>query len=186
MVPIFAKTVDKTETDDAVYAKAFTALIQKNVFDPIGCPGIWHGPPTSAPGSDSYAYTYSYPGNMKGNLFPEGVKEASSGGYYLTIDEASRLMHSFLVDDGRICDPGRKDEMIAVGKSTPMGLDNNTWARGNPDPTVWTQWVQKNGGSDQTANGGAYSASIALFGYGLYSALFLNSPPTPPPRYQAE
>ena len=55
-------------------------------------------------------------------------------------------------------------------QATPLGWDTMT------DGTGY-RWVEKNGGWG--ANGTSISTSIALFGPGVFGALFINSDQTP-------
>lgn len=173
LLPIVAGTLTRKDDNDYWFADEFNKLVQKHVFDPIGCPGIDHKPPENAPQSEGYAYDYQTPPNSgQGHHFPDGYQEIAAGGFYLTIEEVRKLLHSYAISDGKVIDSNQIGPMINFGKP-PVGWDTNTNSGG-------IRWIQKNGG------GGQYSGSIALFGNGLFGALFLNSPLRVPPNYQSQ
>ena len=178
VLPIYAGTVKPNVTDDETYANAFTALVQKYVFDPIDCPGIRYESPSFPPQSETFAYTYNYPGNMKGFEYPPATAGVAAGGFLLTIVEAQRLLHSYLAKDNKVINTKWIMPMLNFGMN-PMGWDNNE--SGNDT----TEWIQKSGGSGPAPKTNASSgASLALFGKGLYGALFVNSKPITPLKWQ--
>jgi hypothetical protein len=85
-----------------------------------------------------------------------------AAGWYLAVDDIDKVLNSLNRNDGRVLTSAQLADMIA----TPMGWDTQT------DGTGY-RWVEKNGGWG--ANGTTISTSIALFGPGVFGALFMNS-----------
>jgi hypothetical protein len=136
--------------------------VQENVFDPVGAPGVDAKPPASGPQANAYAFSYKYPGTTSGVDWGDKTLEVGAAGWYLAIDDIAKVLYSLNKNDGRILSAAQLQDMEA----TPLGWDTQT------DGTGY-RYVQKNGGWGW--NGTTITTSIALFGPGVYGALFINS-----------
>ena len=92
-----------------------------------------------------------------------------AAGWYLAIDDIAKVLYSLNANDGRILTSAQLQDMEA----TQMGWDTTT-------DRVGYRWVEKNGGWG--SSGTTISTSIALFGPGVYGALFMNSDVSGPGR----
>jgi CubicO group peptidase (beta-lactamase class C family) len=142
-------------------AAAYVKLVQENVFDPVGAPGVECKPPASGPQHTAYAFSYKFPGSAGGFDWGDNTLGAGAAGWYVAIDDIAKVLYSLNKNDGRILSKAQMADMEA----TPMGWDTKS------DGTH--RWVEKNGGWG--ANGTTISTSIALLGPGMYGALFMNS-----------
>jgi len=143
-------------------ADAYVKLVEKYVFNPVGAPGVDTKPPAGGPQASEYAFAYKYPGNTGGFDWGDTGAGAGAAGWYLAIDDITKVLYSLNKNDGRVLTPAEMKDMEA----TPMGWDTKTDGSGY-------RWVEKNGGWG--GGGGSISTSIALFGPGVYGALFFNS-----------
>lgn len=143
-------------------ANAYVKIVQRFVFEPVGAQGVDAKPPASGPQANSYAFAYKYPGTASGWDWGDNTLGVGSAGWWLAIDDISKVLYSLNKDDGRILTHEQLNDMV----TTPLGWDVSTKSGG-------TRWIEKNGG--WSANGTTISTSIALFGAGVFGALFLNS-----------
>lgn len=141
---------------------AYIKIVQNNVFDPVGAPGVDAKPPASGPQATGYAFSYLFPGTAGGTDWGDDSLGVGAAGWYLAIDDIAKVLYSLNKNDGRILTPPQLADMQA----TPMGWDTRTDGSGY-------RWVEKNGGWG--SNGTTISTSIALFGPGVFGALFVNS-----------
>ena len=135
-------------------------------FEPVCAMGVDTKPPTTGPQVNAYALSYKFPGAASGHDWGDNTQGAGAAGWYLSIDDIAKVLNSLNKNDGRILTSAQLQDM----QSTPLGWDTMTDATGY-------RWVEKNGGWKW--NGTSISASIALFGPGVFGALFINSDQAP-------
>jgi CubicO group peptidase (beta-lactamase class C family) len=162
LLPMIDGFVDDPANRVANLAAAYIRIVQKNVFEPVGAFGVDTKPPTSGPQASAYAFSYLFPGTTPGFDWGDTTLSAGAAGWYLAIEDINKVLYSLNLNDGRILTPPQMQDMEA----TPLGWDTKQ------DPTGY-RWVEKNGGWG--ANGTSISTSIALFGPGVFGALFMNS-----------
>lgn len=143
-------------------ADAYVKIVEKNVFAPVGVTGMLAKPPASGPQATGYAFSYKFPGTSKGVDWGDGTLIVGAAAWYLAIEDIAAVLFSLNKKDDRIL----TDAQIQDMETTVMGWDKATDSAGN-------RWVEKNGGWG--ANNTTISTSVALFGPGLFGALFLNS-----------
>jgi len=143
-------------------AAAYIRIVQTNVFEPVGAFGVDAKPPANGPQASGYAFSYQFPGITSGYDWGDDSLGVGAAGWYLAIDDIANVLYSLNKNDGRILTPAQLQDMQA----TPLGWDTIL------DGTGY-RWVEKNGGWG--ANGTTISTSIALFGPGVFAALFVNS-----------
>ena len=162
LLPWIDGFVDDPPNRAAKLAAAYVKLVQNNVFEPVGAIGVDTKPPASGPQSSAYSFAYAYPGTSGGYDWGDNSLGAGAAGWYLAIDDIVQVLNSLNKNDGRILTTAQVLDMEA----TKMGWDATTDGSGY-------RWVEKNGGWG--GGGGTISTSIALFGPGVYGALFMNS-----------
>jgi CubicO group peptidase (beta-lactamase class C family) len=162
LLPWIDDFVDDPPNRAAKLAAAYVKLVQKHVFEPVGAVGVDSKPPAAGPQATAYAFSYKYPGTTSGVDWGDNTLGVGAAGWYLAIDDIAKVLHSLNKNDGRILTPAQWADMQA----TPLGWDTKTDGSGY-------RWVEKNGGWG--SNGTTISTSIALFGPGVYGALFVNS-----------
>jgi CubicO group peptidase (beta-lactamase class C family) len=154
-------------TDDPAHraeklANAYVNLVEKHVFAPVGVSGMMAKPPASGPQATGYAFSYKYPGTAKGVDWGDDTSIVGAAGWYLAIEDIAEVLNSLNKNDGRILTAAQVQDM----ETTVMGWDTASDSAGR-------RWVEKNGGWG--SNGTTISTSVALFGPGIFGALFLNS-----------
>jgi len=162
LLPMIDGFVDDPANRAAKLAAAYIKIVEKNVFEPVGAQGIDAKPPATGPQTNAYAFSYKYPGTTSGYDWGDDSLGVGAAGWYLAIDDIARVLYSLNKNDGRILTSAQLQDMQA----TPLGWDTKTDSKGY-------RWVEKNGGWG--ANGTTISTSIALFGPGVFGALFMNS-----------
>jgi CubicO group peptidase (beta-lactamase class C family) len=162
LLPMIDGFVDDPANRAAKLATAYIKIVEANVFEPVGATGVDAKPPASGPQASAYAYSYQYPGTAGGHDWGDDSLGAGAAGWYLAIDDINKVLYSLNKNDGRILTPAQWQDMQA----TPMGWDVKQ------DGTGY-RWMEKNGGWG--ANGTSIGTSIALFGPGVFGALFVNS-----------
>jgi CubicO group peptidase (beta-lactamase class C family) len=162
LLPIIDGFADDPANRAAKLAAAYIKIVQTNVFEPVGAQGVDAKPPASGQQATAYAFSYKYPGTDPGNDWGDDSLGVGAAGWYLAIDDIAKVLSSLNKNDGRILTSAQWLDM----QQTPMGWDTQT------DSTGY-RWVEKNGGWG--ANGTTISTSIALFGPGVFGALFMNS-----------
>jgi CubicO group peptidase (beta-lactamase class C family) len=162
LLPIIDGFVDDPPNRAAKFAATYIKIVQKNVFEPVGAQGVDAKPPTTGPQASGYAFSYKYPGTTSGVDWSDNSLGVGAAGWYLAIDDIARVLYSLNKNDGRILTPAQRNDM----EMTPLGWDTKTDGAGY-------RWVEKNGGWGR--NGTTISTSIALFGPGVFGALFMNS-----------
>ncbi|MFT4103859.1 MAG: serine hydrolase domain-containing protein [Burkholderiaceae bacterium] len=140
-------------------AAAFVRLAQQHVFEPVGAIGVQAKPPS--PASDQ-AYSYVFPGSSSGQEWGDGTLGVGAAGWYLSIEDVAKVLHSLNRDDERIL----THPQLADMEATSLGWDVTRDGNG-------LRWVEKNGGWG--TGKGSVSTSVALMGPGVYGALFINS-----------
>ena len=146
----------------AKLAAAYIKLVQTHVFEPVGAYGVDAKPPVSGPQADAYAFSYGYPGTSAGHDWGDNSAGVGAAGWYLAINDIAKVLYSLNKNDGRILTTAQMQDMEA----TRMGWD------ATQDGTGY-RWVEKNGGWGWGST--TLSTTIALFGPGVYGALFVNS-----------
>jgi CubicO group peptidase (beta-lactamase class C family) len=162
LLPWIDGFVDDPANRAAKLAAAYIKIVEDHVFAPVGVQGMDAKPPATGPQSTAYAFSYQYPGTSSGHDWGDGSLGVGAAGWYLAIDDIDKVLYSLNKNDGRILTSAQLQDM----ESTPLGWDTKT------DSTGY-RWVEKNGGWG--ANGTTITTSIALFGPGVYGALFINS-----------
>jgi CubicO group peptidase (beta-lactamase class C family) len=162
LLPMIDGFVDDPANRAAKLAAAYITIVEKNVFEPVGAQGVDAKPPATGPESSAYAFSYKYPGTEGGVDWGDDSLGAGAAGWYLAIDDIDKVLYSLNKNDGRILTAAQWLDM----QKTPLGWDTKQ------DSTGY-RWVEKNGGWG--SNGTTISTSIALFGPGVYGALFMNS-----------
>ncbi|MDN5768096.1 MAG: serine hydrolase, partial [Humibacillus sp.] len=164
LLPFVAGFDDDPLDRPARLAARYVELTQQHVFEPVGAHDVKPRPPTSGPQAYGYAFSYRFPGNTPGHDWGDHTLEAGAVGWYLSIEDIAKVLRSLNDGDGRILTPSQLSEM----ESCSLGWDTVT-----AEP-----WVEKNGG--WSAAGTTISTSVALFGPGLFGALFMDSDFCPP------
>jgi hypothetical protein len=128
----------------------------------VGATAVEAKPPASGPQASAYAFSYKFPGTASGHDWGDDTLMVGAAGWYLAIEDVAKVLNSLNKNDGRVLTSAQRADMEA----TPLGWDTKT------DGTGY-RWVEKNGGwgSGDTS----ISTSVALFGPGVYGALFMNS-----------
>jgi CubicO group peptidase (beta-lactamase class C family) len=162
LLPWIDGFVDDPPNRPAKLAAAYIKLVEANVFEPVGAQGVDAKPPASGPQSAAYAFSYRYPGTSGGYNWGDSSLGVGAAGWYLAIDDIDKVLNSLNKNDGRILTAAQVQDM----ETTRMGWDATQDGSGY-------RWVEKNGG--WSAAGTTISTSIALFGPGVFGALFVNS-----------
>ena len=162
LLPWIDGFVDDPQHRPEKLASAYIKLVQKHVFEPVGAINVDANPPATGPQATGYAFAYQYPGTTGGWDWNDQRLFVGASGWYLSIDDIAKVLYSLNKNDGRILTSTQLQDM----ESTKLGWDVTTDASGY-------RWVEKNGGLGW--NGTTISTSIALFGPGVFGALFINS-----------
>jgi CubicO group peptidase (beta-lactamase class C family) len=162
LLPMINGFTDDPANRAAKLAAAYVNIVEKEVFEPVGAFGVDAKPPATGPQATGYAFSYLYPGTTPGHDWGDGTLGVGAAGWYLAIEDIEKVLYSLNMNDGRILTQAQMQDMEA----TPLGWDVTR------DSTGY-RWVEKNGGWG--ANGTSISTSIALFGPGVFGALFMNS-----------
>lgn len=153
-------------------AQAYVRIVQQNVFEPVGAFGVDTKPPAEGPQAGAYAFAYSYPGTQPGFDWGDNTLSAGAAGWYLSIDDISRVLFSLNRRDGRILSQQQQNDMEAL--QLPGNVTVHLGWDAGPQDGAGNRWYEKNGGwgagGDREVN-----TTIALFGGGLYGAIFCNS-----------
>jgi CubicO group peptidase (beta-lactamase class C family) len=163
LLPWLDGFVDDPANRAAKLAAAYVKIVQANVFEPVGAHGVDAKPPTTGPQATAYAFSYKYPGSDPGHDWGDDSLGVGAAGWYLAIDDIDKVLYSLNKNDGRILTPTQRQEMETMPQ---LGWDTLV------DSTGY-RWVEKNGGWGYGATD--ISTSIALFGPGVFGALFINS-----------
>jgi CubicO group peptidase (beta-lactamase class C family) len=161
LLPWIDGFIDDPPNRPAKLAAAYIKLVQKHVFEPVGAINVDAKPPTTGPQATGYAFSYKYPGTTTGYDWGDTSLGVGAAGWYLSIDDIAKVLYSLDKNDGRILTSAQWQDM----ESMKLGWDLKT--KGG------YRWVEKNGGWGW--NGTTISTSIALFGPGVFGALFINS-----------
>jgi hypothetical protein len=162
LLPMIDGFVDDPANRAAKLAAAYVKIVEANVFEPVGAHGVDTKPPATGPQAAAYAFSYKSPGTAGGYDWGDDSLGAGAAGWYLAIEDIAKVLYSLNMNDGRILTTAQWQDMQA----TPLGWDVTM------DSTGY-RWLEKNGGWGM--NGTTISTSIALFGPGVYGALFINS-----------
>jgi CubicO group peptidase (beta-lactamase class C family) len=162
LLPCIDGFTDNSANRSQKYAEEFIKIVQKNVFTPVGVTGVLAKPPASGPQATDYAYSYKFPGTSKGTDWGDGTVIVGAAAIYLSIEDIAAVLFSLNKRDGLIL----TNAQILDMEQSLLGWDKSNDGSGN-------RWVEKNGGWG--ANNTLISTSVALFGPGLFGALFMNS-----------
>jgi CubicO group peptidase (beta-lactamase class C family) len=162
LLPMIDGFVDDPANRAAKLAAAYIKIVETHVFEPVGAQGVDAKPPATGPQASGYAFSYKFPGTSSGHDWGDDTLGVGAAGWYLAIDDIDKVLYSLNKNDGRILTQDQMKEMEA----TPLGWDTTK------DSTGY-RWVEKNGGWGW--NDTTISTSIALFGPGVFGALFMNS-----------
>jgi CubicO group peptidase (beta-lactamase class C family) len=162
LLPWIDGFIDDPPNRAAKLAAAYIKLVQKYVFEPVGAINVDAKPPTTGPQATGYAFSYKYPGTTTGWDWGDTSLGVGAAGWYLSIHDIAKVLYSLNKNDGRILTPAQLHDMELI----PLGWDTRTDMNGY-------RWVEKNGGLGW--NETTISTSIALFGPGVFGALFINS-----------
>jgi CubicO group peptidase (beta-lactamase class C family) len=153
-------------------ANQYVKLVQQNVFDLVGQPGVACKPPTTNPGAANYAYAYKFPGNAAGTDWGDVSSICGAAGWYLSVEDISKVLLSLNAKDGKILSATPAKDLFETMRKRGLGwdVDNNVE-------------LEKNGGWGANCNGNnvcdTVSTSVAVFGPVLgprvLGVLFLNS-----------
>jgi CubicO group peptidase (beta-lactamase class C family) len=163
LLPIVDGFVDDPANRAAKLAAHYVKLVQKNVFEPVGAYGVDSKPPASGPQAHAYSFSYKYPGTESGYDWGDCTAGVGAAGWYLAIEDIEKVLNSLNKNDGRILTTKQMTDMEAL----VLGWDSKI------DQATGFRWVEKNGAWG--ANGTTLTTSIALYGPGVFGALFLNS-----------
>jgi CubicO group peptidase (beta-lactamase class C family) len=161
LLPMIDGFADDPANRAAKLAAAYIKIVEKNVFEPVGAYGVDAKPPATGPQASAYAFSYKYPGSEDGHDWGDSTAGVGAAGWYLAIEDIDKVLYSLNKNDGRILTKAQMTDM----ETTPLGWDVTK--------DSGYRWVEKNGGWG--ANGTTLSTSIALFGPGVFGALFINS-----------
>jgi hypothetical protein len=139
-LPVIDGFVDNPTNRAANLAAAYIALVQKNVFEPVGAAAVDAKPPTTGPQATAYAFSYKYPGTTSGYDWGDNSLGVGAAGWYLSIDDIAKVLYSLNKNDGRILTAGQLNDM----ETNRLGWDWKTDSSGY-------RWVEKNGGGARAA-----------------------------------
>jgi CubicO group peptidase (beta-lactamase class C family) len=162
LLPMIDGFVDDPANRAAKLAAAYVKIVEKHVFEPVGAYGVDAKPPATGPQAHAYAFSYKYPGSQGGHDWGDSTPGVGAAGWYLAVEDIDKVLYSLNKNDGRILTKAQMTDM----EKTSLGWDVTKDSSGY-------RWVEKNGGWG--ANGTTLSTSIALFGPGVFGALFINS-----------
>ena len=162
LLPMIDGFVDDPAHRAAKLAAAYIKIVEANVFEPVGAQGVDAKPPATGQQAIGYAFSYKFPGTASGHDWGDDSLGVGAAGWYLAIDDIAKVLYSLNKNDGRILTSAQVHDM----ETTPLGWDVKA------DSTGY-RWVEKNGGWGW--NGTTLSTSVALFGPGVFGALFINS-----------
>nr|ACX33957.1 putative beta-lactamase [uncultured prokaryote EC6] len=139
------------DTDPAQRAERLAAkyvkIVQANVFEPVGLKNVDCKPPM---GSKSHALAYAFPGNAAGHDWGDNTLQCGADGWYLSVDDISRVLISLNRKDEKVLTDTQFKEMISRG----LGWDLTGVGR--------YQYVEKNGKWSWGST--SVSTSILIFG----------------------
>ena len=176
----------------ATLAAQYISLVQQNEFDLVGAPNV----SCVAPVNSTYAFAYLYPGSKKGFDWGDNSLGCGAAGWYLSVDDMSKVMVSLANGDGKILvhNPLRRVSGVvglqpagpvlngAYGKDLFQDMKDGSLGFDRPlfgSVSTYPEF-EKNGGwgANCDANGNnceQISTSVAVFGPGVVGILFLNS-----------
>jgi CubicO group peptidase (beta-lactamase class C family) len=140
-------------------ANRYVQIVQDNVFEPVGAKHVACKPPE---GSENYAFSYAFPGKASGHDWGDDTLGCGAAGWYLSIDDIAKVLHSLNSKDGKIL----TEAQFQMMETQALGFDMRTTASGY-------RYLEKNGG--WTAGNTKISTTIAFIGPGVIGALFMNS-----------
>lgn len=156
-------------TRPATLANQYVKLVQQNVFDLVGQKNVECKPPSSAPASTKYAFAYLYPGTKAGTDFGDVSLVCGAAGWYLSVQDMSKVLLSLNANDGKILTKAQFDTLRTRALGVDVRNDNE---------------IEKNGGwgancDSQGNNCDNISTSVAIFGPvkgpRVIGVLFINS-----------
>jgi CubicO group peptidase (beta-lactamase class C family) len=156
-------------------ASQYIKLTQQYVFEPVGLKNVVCAPPPTA----DYALSYQFPGKQSGHDLGDKTLTCASEGWYLSVEDMSRVLLSISARDGKIlvADADPKKDQLEKLRARRLGWD---WSN--------NLWTEKNGGFSWGNT--LISTSAAIFnpisGQKVVGVLFINSNnPSAPPNWGA-
>ena len=162
LLPMIDGFMDDPANRAVKLTEAYIKIVQREVFDPVGVQGVDAKPPSSGPQAAAYAFSYQYPGTAEGHDWGDTSDGVGAAGWYLAIDDIDKVLQSLNQNDGRILTSAQLQDMVSKQLGWDMIVDSNGY-----------RWVEKNGEWDIDAT--TITASVGLFGPGVFGALFINS-----------
>ncbi len=142
----------ETSNDPMTLANDYVALVQANVFAPVGVQGPSCAPPANP---SAYAVPHVFPGDVADDW---GPLTASCGdwGWYVSVRDYAKVLISLNSADHRILTDCQFNDMETNPASHPVGWDIVSDGAGH-------RWLEKNG-ADGTGNGSLQTTSVGIFG----------------------
>jgi CubicO group peptidase (beta-lactamase class C family) len=154
-------------------ADQYVKLVQQNVFDLVGQPGVSCKPPSQNPGASNFAFAYKYPGNSAGQNWGDNSLTCGAAGWYLSAEDMAKVLLSINAKDGKIFTETAAKQQFDDMRKRGLGLDKVSNAELEKNG-VWSAKCDSNG-----KNCALVSTSVAFFGPvtgpRLVGVLFLNS-----------
>src|SRR5277367_1739201 len=117
LLPWIDGFVDDPANRAAKLAAAYIKIVQSNVFEPVGAPGVDAKPPATGPQASGYAFSYQFPGTASGYDWGDDTLGVGAAGWYLAIDDIAKVLYSLNKNDGRILTSAQLADM----QTTPLG-----------------------------------------------------------------
>jgi CubicO group peptidase (beta-lactamase class C family) len=160
------------------FADRYVQIAQTNVFNPVGVTNMDCKPPLL---SKTYAFSYGFSGNQPGHDWGDNTLICGAAGWYLSVDDISKVLLSLDEKDGKVLDDAHFNSM----EDNSLGWDQLQLPDGS-------RYLEKNGGWSWGVNNNntSISTSIVIFGprsgTAIVAILFLNSDITREPGVGAD
>jgi hypothetical protein len=149
-------------------ANQYVQIVQANVFNPVGATNVACKPASQ---DKTYAFSYEFPGILRGHDWGDNTSGCGAAGWYLSAEDISKVLLSLDEKDGKILDDNHFNTM----EDNALGWDYTQ--------LFHRRYLQKNGLWTWSANNNntSISTSIAIFGSrslpgpAIVGILFLNS-----------
>lgn len=174
---ILLPSIEGTPDDREKLANKYVELVQKNVFEPVGLTNMRCKPPNP----NTAAFGYKFPG-AKGVDWGDLTQSCGALGWYLTVEDFSKVLASLNAQDGKILTQQQFVDM----QRTHLGWDSTRLDDGDlgASPHSGYRFLEKNGFHSESP--GEVSTSIAIIGGtpitpgdasapNIIATLFLNS-----------
>jgi CubicO group peptidase (beta-lactamase class C family) len=129
------------------FANQYVALVDDNVFKPVGIQSVFCKPPQGVP----YAIGYKSPGNTTGWDWGDLTPNCGAAGWYLSVDDMAKVLLSLNMQDGKILSEDQFQSMETLHLGWDQ-LSNNG-----------IRYLEKNGAFGGSA-GQLVNTSVAMFG----------------------